>query len=45
MAGTDRAFNRSVREKILAANHVLYENTGAVRDLESFLESVVKRSQ
>jgi predicted O-linked N-acetylglucosamine transferase (SPINDLY family) len=39
--GTDRAFNRSVRDKILAANHVLYENAGALRDLEQFLTSVL----
>ena len=37
---TERDFAAHVREKILAANHVLYENIDAVRDLENFLKGV-----
>ena len=39
---SDRAFAAHVREKILAANHVLYENIAAVRDLETFLKRARK---
>lgn len=42
--GTDVEFNRAVREKIRAANHVLYDNAAGVRDLESFLSSVAVKS-
>jgi predicted O-linked N-acetylglucosamine transferase (SPINDLY family) len=42
--GTDVEFNRAVREKIAAANHVLYDNAAGVRDLESFLSSVAVKS-
>lgn len=40
--GTDRPFRDSVRQKILSANSVLYENTSAVRGLEDFFKSVKK---
>jgi predicted O-linked N-acetylglucosamine transferase (SPINDLY family) len=40
--GVDRAFNRAVREKILASNHVLYENAAGVRDLEEFFIAAVR---
>jgi predicted O-linked N-acetylglucosamine transferase (SPINDLY family) len=43
--GTDRDFNRAVRERILAANHVLYENPAGVRDLENFFIDAVRRSR
>jgi predicted O-linked N-acetylglucosamine transferase (SPINDLY family) len=39
--GTDRDFNRAVRGKILANNHVLYENPAGVRDLEQFFIDAV----
>ena len=39
---TDREFNRAAREKILAANHVLYENAAGVRDLEQFFIEAVR---
>ncbi|CAN5531255.1 tetratricopeptide repeat protein [soil metagenome] len=39
--GTDVEFNRAVRSKIAAANHVLYENPAGVRDLEQFLVDAV----
>ncbi len=39
--GADRDFRRSVHEKILASNHVLYENPAGVRDLERFLRDAV----
>jgi len=41
---TDVEFNCAVREKIRAANHVLYDNAAGVRDLESFLSSVAVKS-
>jgi predicted O-linked N-acetylglucosamine transferase (SPINDLY family) len=34
---TDRDFREHVRDKILAANQVLYENPAGVRDLEDFI--------
>jgi predicted O-linked N-acetylglucosamine transferase (SPINDLY family) len=43
--GMDRDFNHAVREKILASNHVLYENAAGVRDLENFfIEAVREKS-
>ena len=43
--GTDRAYRETVKAKILAANAVLYENAGAVRELERFfLEAVAKHA-
>lgn len=38
---TDSAWRESVRAKILAANHVLFENHEAVREIAAFFESVV----
>jgi predicted O-linked N-acetylglucosamine transferase (SPINDLY family) len=35
--GTNREFNRSIREKIRAASRVLYENDAGVKELEAFL--------
>ena len=43
--GTDRDFNRAVRARILAGNHVLYENPAGVRDLESFFVDAVRRAR
>jgi len=40
--GTDRDFRQSVSAKILAANDALYEDEGAVRALEDFLEAAVR---
>jgi predicted O-linked N-acetylglucosamine transferase (SPINDLY family) len=34
--GTDPDYRSALRDKILAANHVLFENTQGVRDLEQF---------
>ena len=41
--GTDRDFNHAVRERILAANRVLYENPAGVRDFEQFAVDAVRR--
>ena len=40
--GNGSAYRESVRQKILAANSVLYRNEDAVRGLEAFFKSVVK---
>jgi predicted O-linked N-acetylglucosamine transferase (SPINDLY family) len=40
--GTDPDYRRAVQEKILAANGVLFENDGAVREWESFLRAAVQ---
>ncbi len=40
--GTDRAFRDSIRQKILAANSVLYENAAAVRGLEDFFKQIAR---
>jgi predicted O-linked N-acetylglucosamine transferase (SPINDLY family) len=42
--GTDRAFRDSVRQKILSANSVLYENAPAVRGLEEFFKQAARPS-
>jgi predicted O-linked N-acetylglucosamine transferase (SPINDLY family) len=42
--GKDVEFNRAVRAKIAAANHVLYDNAAGVRDFESFISSVAVNS-
>jgi protein O-GlcNAc transferase len=39
----DESFRRLVHDKILAANHRLFEDHQAVRELEQFFESVVSR--
>jgi hypothetical protein len=38
---TDRAFNKQIREKIVAGQSRLFEDEEAVRDWEDFLKSVV----
>jgi protein O-GlcNAc transferase len=42
--GTDRGRREDVRQKILGSNGVLYENERAVRDVEEFFESAVRRA-
>lgn len=42
--GTDAEFNRTIRAKIAAANHVLYDNAAGVRDFEAFILSVAVKS-
>jgi predicted O-linked N-acetylglucosamine transferase (SPINDLY family) len=37
--GKDSAWRASLRTRILAANHVLFENAGAVRELEQFFST------
>jgi predicted O-linked N-acetylglucosamine transferase (SPINDLY family) len=39
--GRDTLYHASVRDKILAANDVLYENAAGVRELEGFLKDAV----
>ena len=41
--GTDPEWNRQVRQRILAANHLIYENDAGVRELEQFLVDAVAR--
>jgi predicted O-linked N-acetylglucosamine transferase (SPINDLY family) len=41
--GTDRTYREGIKEKLLAANGVLYENRDSVRDLERFLEEAVEK--
>ncbi len=43
--GTDSAFNQAVRRKILAANHVLYEDDAAVRAIEDFFRAVIEQQR
>jgi predicted O-linked N-acetylglucosamine transferase (SPINDLY family) len=43
--GTDGDFNGAVRERILANNHVLYENPAGVRDLEDFFVRAARRAR
>ena len=42
--GTDREYRRVLRDRILAANSVLYENLSVVREFERFFEESVKRA-
>jgi predicted O-linked N-acetylglucosamine transferase (SPINDLY family) len=37
--GTDPDYRRAIHEKILNANHALFENSAGVRDLEAFLSA------
>lgn len=39
--GTDRDYRRQIQDKILAANHVLYEDAAAVRELAAFFREAV----
>lgn len=41
--GTDAAFRQDVRERILARNHVLYEDPRVVREFERFFAAAVSR--
>lgn len=41
--GTDAAYRRGMKERILAANGVLYENIDAVREMERFFLGAVAR--
>lgn len=43
--GTDPAFRERVKAKILANNHVLYENLDGVREYERFFLRAVKQSR
>jgi predicted O-linked N-acetylglucosamine transferase (SPINDLY family) len=43
--GTDRDHRAALRSRILAANHVLFEDTEAVRQLERFLKDAVARTR
>lgn len=43
--GTDPKFREEVKARILAANHVLYENTEVVREYERAFLQMVKESQ
>jgi predicted O-linked N-acetylglucosamine transferase (SPINDLY family) len=43
--GTDPAYREHIRAKILANNHLLYEDREAVRELEQFFVSVVFPNQ
>jgi protein O-GlcNAc transferase len=43
--GTDPAYRASMREKILAANDVLFENSTGVRELEQFLRQAAGRAR
>ena len=41
--GKNQNYRNSIKEKILSANHVLYENLGAVRELEEFFIEITKK--
>ncbi|MFQ5904771.1 MAG: hypothetical protein ACE5JO_13895, partial [Candidatus Binatia bacterium] len=41
--GTDSSWREKIRKKILAANHVLYEDIEAVRELERFLADIANK--
>ena len=42
--GTNKEYRENIKAKILARNHVLYENIEVVRELESFFEWAVEES-
>jgi predicted O-linked N-acetylglucosamine transferase (SPINDLY family) len=43
--GTDCAFRDAMRQKISAANGVLFENNAGIRELEQFLHKAVEKSR
>lgn len=43
--GGDRAYNEEVKAKILAANHLIFEDMDYVRELENFLLEAVKKAR
>ena len=43
--GTDPDYRAHIRSKILAANSVLFEDMGAVRELERFFKEAVASSR
>jgi predicted O-linked N-acetylglucosamine transferase (SPINDLY family) len=43
--GTDRAFREATKQKILARNHVLYENHAVVREYEQFFIHAVEEAR
>src|SRR4030042_4792366 len=43
--GTDRDYRQSVKEKILAANSVLFEDRTVVREHEEFFEQVIRAAR
>jgi hypothetical protein len=43
--GTDQTRREAVRSRILERKHLLYENAGAVRDLEEFLRVAVRGTE
>ena len=40
--GTDSAYRQEIKDKILANNHVLYENMNVVREFEKFFVAAVE---
>ena len=43
--GTDTAFRESIKQKILARNHVLYENHAVIREYEQFFLTALEESR
>ena len=43
--GTDTAFRESIRQKILARNHVLYENHAVIGEYEQFFLTALEESR
>ena len=43
--GTDCAFREATKQKILARNHVLYENHAVVREFEQFFDRAVEEAR
>lgn len=43
--GTDAAHRESIKNKILAANHLIYEDLESVRELEEFFQTAVEKSR
>ena len=42
--GTDPNYRQQVKDRILATNHVLYENLAAVRELEGFFQWAIDQA-
>ncbi|MBT4429617.1 MAG: hypothetical protein HOC91_03800, partial [Nitrospinaceae bacterium] len=43
--GTDHTYNKKMRDKILAANHVIFEDKNYVREMEDFIFRAVKKAR
>lgn len=41
--GTDKRYRQQIHQKILDANHTLFENAAGIREFEAFLQNVVPR--